>query len=151
MGADVKGALEQNPAQKHRYKMLVVGLNPAELNPTSIDGIEATTGVAELPDRTRISDGVIKAGSFTIKMPVHHVVEMAALKTWYKDTRAKAPSEYKKTVTILHLNGARAIVRTTKLGGVWPEGYSESSLEMGNEGEMGETEWTLSFDSATFD
>jgi len=151
MNGVVKGALEQNPAQKHRYKMLVVGLNPAELHPTSISGIEAMTGVAELPDRTRISDGVIKAGSFTIKIPGHHKIELASLNSWLGDVKTKAPSDYKKDATIIAYDGGRNAVRVITLSNVWPEGYSESDFEMGNEGEMSEIEWTMSFDTPSFE
>jgi len=146
---NVKGALKNDPGQVHRYRLMVIGLNPSDLNPTKVGGIEQETGKAELPDRTAISDGVPKAGELTVTIPAHHGIELGAVEAWYNDTRAKAPSKYKKSGTLLVFNGARQIVRTVKLTGLWPNKRTEPDYEMSAEGDMAEVEWTFSFDEAS--
>jgi hypothetical protein len=140
----IKGAIQPNHIPVNKYRFLVVGLPP--LTPTKIDGIEEELEAVDLPDRTRASGGNTKPVEFSLMLPAHHAVEQAAMEAWFKSSQDPVLPGYKKAATLLitPINGGAPKPRT--LVGVFPTKRKDPDLEMKNEGDMAEVQWTLSAD-----
>lgn len=140
----MKGAIRPNHIAVNKYTFLVLGLPP--LTPTKISGIEEELEAVDLPDRTKASGGNTKAVEFTIMLPMHHTIEMAAMEAWFRESQDPVLPTYKKAATLLMLPIGPGIPRTRSLIGVFPTKRKDPDLEMKNEGEMAEVEWTISAD-----
>ena len=140
----MKGEIKPDHIGVNKYTLLVAGL--VELTCTEISGLEDELNTVELPDRTVASGGNRAASEFTIKIPLHHGVEQAAMELWFRESQDPVSPTYKKPVTLTHESGSGANDRSFTLVGVFPMKRKLPDLEMKNEGEMAEVEWTLSVD-----
>ena len=140
----MKGAIKADHIPLNKFKLLVIGLPP--LTPTSVSGIEEELEVVNLPDRTQASGGNTKPGEFTIKLPMHHSIEQAAMELWLRESQDPVTPTYKKAATLIHQSIGGTIFRSFTLVGVFPSKRKLPDLEMANEGELAEVEWTLKFD-----
>lgn len=140
----MKGVIKPDHIPINKFQFLVLGL--VDLMLTEIGGIEDELQVTELPDRTMASAGYRNSTEMTIKLPMHHTVEMAAMELWYRESQDPVSPGYKKTATLVHRSLSGDIERTYTLTGVFPKKRTLPDLELANEGEMAETEWELSVD-----
>lgn len=140
----MKGAIKGNHIPVNKYQLLVLGLPP--LTPTEISGLEDELQTTELPDRTRASGGNRGPLEFTIKLPMHHLVEQAAMEVWFRESQDPVLPSYKKVATLIHQSITGSLVKTYSLLAVFPTKRKLPDLEMANEGELALVEWTLSID-----
>jgi hypothetical protein len=140
----MKGVIQPDHMPVNRYQLLVLGMIP--ITCTEISGIEDELQTAEMPDRTVVSGGNRAAFEFTIMVPMHHAAEQAALELWFRESQDPVLPTYKKTVTLVHERVSGANFRSFTLSGVFPKKRALPDLEMANEGEMAQVEWTLSGD-----
>lgn len=141
----MKGALQADHISKNNYEMKVIGL--PDLTIVSTGTIEEELQTVELPDNTKASGGDTNPGEFTFTLPMHHKVQEIAVEAWYQEGKGPVSPGYKKPVVMTYKSISDQNVRAYTLEGcfitkrVIPEG------EMGDDGEMQTTEWTLSYDN----
>ena len=140
----IKGAIQPNHMPMNKYQLLVLGLPP--LTPTEVSGMEEELETTDLPDRTKASGGQTKTIEFTIKIPLHHTVEMAALESWFKEGQDPVDPNYKKTGSLIHQRIGVGIPRTYTVIGAFVYKRKLPDLAMENEGEMSVAEWSVCAD-----
>lgn len=140
----LKGKIQENHIALNNYQLLVVGLPP--LTPTKVSGLEEELDVVTLPDRTQASGGNTKPGEFTIMLPMHHLIEQAAMELWFKGSQDPVVPGYKKPATVIYKSIQDTVLKTYTLVGVFPSKRKTPDAEMSNDGDMAEVEWTLKFD-----
>lgn len=143
----MKGEINPDHMPVNKFQFRVLGL--IELTTTQISGIEEELNRVELPDQTAASGGTRPPGTFELKIPMHHDVEFVAMEAWYKEGQDPVSPTYKKPATLSHesLSGTR--VRNFTLGGLWVMKRVLPDLDKGNEGEMADVTYTLSYDNIT--
>lgn len=140
----MKGVIQGDHIPVNKYQLLVLGMPPLVI--TELSGIEDELETADLPDRTVASGGNRKATEFTMMIPMHHGVEQAAMEVWYRESQDPVSPTYKKAGTLVHTSISGSTLRTFTLIGVFPKKRALPDLEMVNEGEMAQVEWTMSTD-----
>lgn len=140
----MKGVIQGDHIPVNKFQLLMAGLPPLVI--TELSGIEDELETADLPDRTVASGGNRKATEFTMMIPMHHLVEQAAMELWYREGQDPVLPTYKKIGTLVHQSISGAVLRTFTLVGVFPKKRGLPDLEMVNEGEMAGVEWTMSAD-----
>lgn len=124
---------------------LVVPDSPGRLWFTAVSGLEQTLETVDLPDRTKASGGNMTAVEFTASHPKHHAIEDAYLEAWFQMGRIAAPT-YKKLGTLLVRSISGLQTRSYSLFNLFISARSTPDLEMENEGELFQTEWTFMCD-----
>lgn len=140
----MKSVLQSDHIPVNKYDMLVLGLPPMMF--TEISGIEEELQVVELPDRTVASGGNTGPIEFTAMLPMHHLAEQAAMELWYAESQGDVSPLYKKPGTLVHKSISGQVLRTYTLINLFPSKRVLPDLEMGNEGEMAQVEWTFRAD-----
>jgi len=141
----LKGTIATGHAPINKYEFSVETL-PALIF-TTVAGIEQETGGTVLPDKTKASGGEQEPFEMTCELPLHHVAEVAAIESWFKEAKDPVTATYKKTGTMLYYDIHGAVVKAISLSGVWVTKVKYPDTEMGNEeGEMGLLEVTMSVD-----
>lgn len=133
-----------DPIQVSNYTIKVVGL--PDLTPTSIGALEQEIDTADLPDRTTVSGGRTKPGEFEMKIPLHHAVEIAAMKAWRNEAKDPQTPTYKKTGTVQMYSGTRLNNVVVTIVGLYCSKIALPDLEMNNDGEMAEATFTMKYD-----
>lgn len=141
----MKGSIAPNHIPVNKYQFLIVGLPP--LTPIEVSGIEEELQTIDLPDRTKASGGNTSASEVTIKIPLHHTVEIAAMEAWFRAGQDPVLPNYKKSGSLLlesvSLTGP---TRSYNLSGVFVTKRALPDLEQANDGDMAAAEFTLSID-----
>lgn len=140
----IKGSIKPDHIALNQYQLLVVGLPPITF--TTVGDIEEELETVELPDRTKASGGNTKAGEFTATMPMHHLVELAALELWYKEGQHPVTATYKKPGTMIYKGIDGKVFKSYSLTGLFISKRKLPGTDMKNAGEMAEVELTFSFD-----
>lgn len=140
----MKGTIRPDHIPLNKYLLLLVGL--PRLTFTKISGIEDELEVANLPDRTQASGGNRKANEFTAMLPLHHITEQAAMEAWFRESQDPVSPLYKKQGTLVMQSISGITIKTFQVAGIFPSKRKLPDLEMVNEGEMAETEWTFKAD-----
>ena len=140
----MKGAIRPDHIPVNKYQLLVLGLPPLTI--TELSGIEDTLQTATMPDRTVASGGNREASESTAMTPMHHKAEQLIWEAWYRESQDPVLPTYKKTATLVHQSISGAVVQAYQLVGVFPKKRKLPDLEMQNEGELSQVEWTLSID-----
>lgn len=140
----LKGAVQENHIPVNNYEFLVEGLAVPILF-TSIGSLEEELETADMPDRTVVSGGNVKAIESDFEMFEHHTAQLAAMRDWYAQAKAGTPG-YKKVGTLIkrHIDGTVATTRACS--GVFPKKEVSSDLELANAGEPAMVKFTLSID-----
>lgn len=140
----MKGSIQPDHIPKNKYVLSFMGLPPITF--TKVSGLEEELDNVTLPDRTQASGGNTKAGEFTASMPTHHTPERNALENWNIQCRDPVSPAYKKTGTLTKqsLTGMNTV--SYILQGCFISKRSTPDVEMSNEGELDEIEWTFKFD-----
>ena len=140
----MKGAIQADHIPINKYELLVLGM--PSLTPTEVSGIEDELQTTELPDRTRASGGNRGPTEFTMMLPMHHLLEQAAMEVWYRESQDPVLPTYKKVGTLIHKSNSGETLRTYSLLKAFPTKRVLPDLEMENEGEIALVEWTISVD-----
>jgi hypothetical protein len=140
----VKGVIRADHIAVNKYKLLVVGLPVFTF--TKVSGIEDELETVDLPDRTTASGGNRKSTEMECEMPMHHLVEQAAMELWYKISQDPVDPLYKKPCTLIMQSISGLVVKTHQLIGVYPFKRVLPELEMVNEGELAITKWSFKID-----
>lgn len=140
----MKGKILANHVPKNNYDLQVIGL--PEIVFTEIGDIEETLDVVDLPDRTRASGGTKQAGDFSVIVPSHHDVDIAAMEAWFLEAQGNVSPTYKKAgiYTKKGLDGSN--IRQYSLIGLFCSARTLTTVNLENEGEMDAVEYTLNFD-----
>lgn len=140
----IKGQLKADHIPVSNYSLTVVGLPPLTI--TDLSGIEDELKTVELPDNTMASGGERTPNEFDVSLPTHHEVEELAMETWYQEGQHPISPTYKKEAILVMQSGSETMFRSFSLSGLFVKKRTLPDLEMGNDGEMAKTVWTLSFD-----
>lgn len=140
----MKGDIQPDHMPVNNYELSIIGL--PNLTPTEVSGLEEELNTTDLPDRTRASGGQKPPTEFTIMIPLHHEVEMAAMEVWYAEGQDPVSPTYKKVGTITHKSISGTNLRSYTLVGAFVMKRVLPDLEKENEGEMAAAEWTISVD-----
>ena len=140
----MKGSIQPDHIPKNKYVLTIIGLPPITF--TKVSGLEEELETVDLPDRTVASGGNTKAVEFTVSMPTHHTPERIAMENWNLQCRDPVAPNYKKIGTLVKqsLTGINMVSYT--LQGLFVKKRSTPDVEMSNEGELDELEWTMSAD-----
>lgn len=141
----MKGVLDADHIAVNKYKITIPALG-VTLKPTEVSGLEEELEVSELPDRTKASGGHTKATEFTMKIPLHHLIEVAAMEIWYAKCKDPVSPDYKYAGIVQMTSISGNINRVYDMTGLFPSKRVLPDLEMANEGEMATVEWTISVD-----
>jgi hypothetical protein len=139
-----KFAIQEDHIRANKYIFSVSGLPPITF--TSVGSLANELDVVDLPDRTQASGGRTKAGECEVKVPSHHVVEVAACDSWVDEAKDPVSPTYKKVGTMTFQSGTGLKVRTKTLIGCFLSKGELPEAEMNNEGEMVEDTYTLKWD-----
>lgn len=140
----MKGTIKPDHMPLNKYTLQIIGLIPITM--TKVTGVEDELEVIEMPDRTKASGGFRKATEFSAMVPLHHTAEQAALELWFRESQDPISPGYKKACTLTHESLSGDNTRTFSLAGVFPMKRKLPDLEVKNEGELAEVEWTFSAD-----
>lgn len=140
----LKGQINPDHIAKNRYEILFEGLPP--LHPTTVSGLEEETDNVELPDQTRVTGGGSKPLDVTVAIPAHHTVEIAAMELWLREARGQVSPTYKKQGTLIMKSITGTNFRSYTLNGCWIMKRLTPDLEMSNDGEEVDIEYTVSID-----
>ncbi|MCH7726063.1 MAG: phage tail protein [Planctomycetes bacterium] len=138
----MKGVIQADHIAVNNFQLLVLGIPPLVI--TELSGIEDELETADLPDRTRASGGNRKATEFTFMLPMHHVVQQAAMEAWFREAQDPVTPTYRKAGTLIHTSISGSTLRTFTLTGLFPTKRGLPDLELVNEGEMAAVEWSMS-------
>lgn len=140
----MKGQIKPDHIPVNKYQLTIIGLPP--LTPIEISGMEDELETTDLPDRTTASGGNRGPSEFTMMIPAHHLVEVAACEVWYKEAQEPVSPGYKKPgiLAMKSLSGKAARRRT--LVGAYISKRADPDLELANEGEMAAIEYTVKVD-----
>lgn len=137
----MKGDIKADHIPVNKYKLLIIGL-PA-ITPTEISGMEDELESVDLPDRTSASGGNRKPTEFTMMIPAHHTVEIAACEIWFKQGQEPVSPLYKKVGILQMFSLSGQITRSRSIIGAHITKRVDPDLEMANEGEMAVIEYTV--------
>lgn len=140
----MKGAIQPDHIPLNKYSFIVAGLAPMTF--TTVSGLEEELENVELPDRTAASGGNTKPIEFTATHPMHHLIEQAAMETWYLQSQDPVDPTYKKAGTIVMSSLSGLVTKRYMVSGVFPCKRKTGDLDMNNEGELHQVEWTFKAD-----
>ena len=140
----MRGQIRPDHIALNQYQLIVVGLPPLTI--VTISGIEEELEAVELPDRTMASGGHTGTVELTIGIPMHHLVEQAAMEVWWRQAQDPVSPVYKLPATLIHQSISGNAFRSFTLLGVFVKGRNLPDLELVNEGEMAVVEWVLNAD-----
>lgn len=129
----------------NKYALAVAQLG-ADITFTSVGALEREIDKVELPDRTAASGGRTKPIEFEVKVPAHHLDEIAIMDKWIEDGQDPVDPNYKRTGTLsmISISGLGRYVGT--LVGLWAQKDATPELEMNSEGDMAEKTYTMCCD-----
>lgn len=140
----MKGSVQPNHIPVNNFELFVIGMPPILF--TEVSGLEQETESADMPDRTVVSGGNVKATEFTAMMFEHHRVELAALELWRREGVDPVSPTYKKIGTLIKRSIDGQIASTRTITGLWIKKRTDADLDMANEGEPAMVEFTFSAD-----
>lgn len=141
----IKATLQPDHIPVNKYEMLILGM--PSITFTKISGMEVEIDTVELPDRTVASGGNVAAIEFTAEMPMHHMVELAALEVWLEEGQDPVSSTYKKAGTLIMKSGTGDTIKTYSMIGLWCCKRKLPDLDFEDEGAMAVVEWTFYCDN----
>ena len=140
----MKGAIQADHIPKNKYKLKVVGL--PEITFTYVGSLEEELENVDLPDRTSASGGNTKYTEFNVRHPTHHVAERIAMENWFTEGQDPVSPNYKKVGTLTKQSLSSMASASYLLQGLYVCKRVTPDLEMANEGELDELEWTMRCD-----
>ena len=140
----MKGAIQPDHIPVNNFELLILGLPP--LTPVEISGLEDELQTTDLPDRTTASGGNRGPTEFEIQLPMHHLLEQAAMEAWLIEAQDPVSPTYKKVGTLIHKSISGVVLRTYSLVGAYTNKRTLPDLEMENEGEIALVGWNIKVD-----
>jgi hypothetical protein len=140
----MKGVIKPDHMAVSKYELLVAGMIP--ITATEIKGISDELQTVELPDQTVASGGNRKSTEFTMKIPMHHTVEVDAMEVWYRSAQDPVLPTYKLAATLIYKSISGNTLRTYAIIGLFPSKRTLPDAEMKNAGDMATVEWTMKAD-----
>ncbi len=140
----MKGEIQADHIPVNKFQLKVVGL--LDLTAVSISGLEDELATIDLPDRTKASGGNRGASEFTMMIPAHHTVEIAAMEVWFKEGQDPIVPTYKKPCTLIMQSLSGQKERSYTLIGVFVMKRTLPDLDKADDGEMASIEWGMSVD-----
>lgn len=137
----MKGVIKPDHIPVNKYQLLAAGLPPLVF--TKVSGMEDELESVDLPDRSVASGGNRKSTELTVMLPLHHTTEQAAMEGWFRESQDPVSPTYKKQGTLVMQSLSGLTVKSFQMKDVFPTKRKLPDLEMVNEGEMAEVEWTL--------
>lgn len=141
----MKGDIRPDHIPMNKFKLIVQGLPLITF--TEVAGLEEELETVDLPDRTAASGGQTKPVEFTAKMPTHHTEQRIAMESWYEEGKDPVSPTYKKIGTLVKMSLSGAQTVSYIMNGLFVCKRNTPDLDMSNEGEMDQIEWTLKADS----
>jgi hypothetical protein len=141
----MKGTIQADHMPVNKYELIVLGLPPITF--VTVSGIEDELQVVDLPDRTRRSGGHRNPTEVVGAVPMHHAIEQAALELWFAEAQDPVSPTAKKVATLIHKSTSGGAFRSFTLDGMFPSKRALPELDMNNEGEMANVEWTFQVDN----
>ena len=128
----------------NKYALAVAGLG--NITYTSVGALEREIDKVDLPDRTSASGGRTKPLEFEVKVPAHHLEEIALMDDWHEQGQDPVDPNYKKTGTLsmISISGLQRYVGT--IVQLWVQKDATPELEMNSEGDMAEKTYTMCAD-----
>lgn len=145
----MKGKIRPNHIAKNSFELIIVGILAPKLSPIEVGDISDVLDVVDLPDRTRASGGNKQAGDFTILIPSHHDIEIAACEAWFKEAQSPVSAVYKKTGVFNKKTLDGKVRRSYALTGAFISERNMTTVSLENEGEMDAVEFKINFDDIT--
>lgn len=143
----LKGRVQPDHIPVNKYNLTMVGLPPVTF--TSVSGTETEVAAIDLPDRTKASGGQVSSGEFTVRVPMHHQIEIGAMDTWFAEGQDPITATYKKAGVLEHTSGTGRIRGNYALTGAWVSKRKLPDLAFDDDGAMAEVEYTICYDSIT--
>lgn len=140
----MKGIVKPGHVPVNNFELIIIGIPPIFF--TEITGTEQETEAVDLPDRTKASGGNVKPTEVTAKMLLHHTIELAALELWRLEAIGNVTPTYKKIGNLINRSIENSIRSTRTYLGMWPMKRKDPDLDVKNEGDPAEIEWTFSID-----
>lgn len=140
----MKGDIQPDHIPVNKYQLLILGLPPMVF--TEVGGIEQEISAIDLPDDTVASGGKTRPVEFTVSVPEHHIVEQAAMESWFAEGQDPVSPTYKKSGTLIKQSGTGNILRTYSIVDAWVSRRATPDLDMANDGDMATTEYTIRAD-----
>lgn len=141
----IKGILDENRVQTNKYDLMFQP-GPGLITFTSIGSMEEELDASELPDRTVRSGGRKKPGTTDLVQPMHHDLEVLAMKVWWLECQDKvSPLHLKIGTLIIYDQSGLPRVRHTILN-CWLSKRVLPDLELEGDGDMGTYTWTMNYD-----
>ena len=138
-----KGTILPDHLPKNQFVLTIPQAPPITF--TKVGGLEEELETVDLPDRTKASGGQKKAFEFTATVPEHHKQQVAFLELWFKASQHPVAPNYKKACTLTRIS-LGGVPKSYSLIGVFTKKRKTDDLEMTNEGEASEQEWTFCVD-----
>ncbi len=146
----MKGAIKPNHIPVNKFTLVIGDALIPPLTIVELSGIEEELQTVDLPDRTKASGGNTGPSEFTMTIPMHHVLEQAALELWWVQCQDPVATGYKKPGTLIH-NSIETLIgvqgKSYTLDGMFLSKRVLPDLDMANEGEQANVEWTVSVDT----
>lgn len=148
-----KAVLEGNIFPKAKQRLLIDGLSESEVLWITRDTIEASVGVIELEDQTKVPGGRTRSGEFTVTLQLANDTDRQAFFRWKRqcqDINGRGISpDYKRngTITYLRLHQGDRPFRV-RLIGIWPSSVKLPDYDMNGDDGDGDCrlEVTIQFD-----
>jgi hypothetical protein len=141
----MKGKVKADHIPVNKYELLFIGLPPITV--TKMSGLEKELETVDLPDRTTASGGNTKPIEWTMEIPMHHVIEQAAMEAWFQESQDPVSPNYKKNGTLVGTSLSGSIIVSKSILAAFPSKPKYPDLDMSNEGEMAVVEWTMKCDN----
>lgn len=130
------------PVSKYRFQP--IGL-PSILF-TSVGALEQEMDTVDLPDRTKASGGRAKPGDSDVKVPMHHLNEIAAMDAWYEEAKDPVTLTYKKVGTMSFISLSGLVIQSYTVLGAWLNKRATPDGELDNEGDLSEVTYGMCWD-----
>ena len=125
----------------NKYELAVAGIPTITF--TTVGALEEELDKIDLPDRTAASGGRAKPVEFDVKVPMHHVEEIAAMEAWYEEGQDPVSPGYQKTGALSNLSLSGLSRFMTTLYKLWVFKRATPELDMNNDGDMAEKTYTM--------
>jgi hypothetical protein len=144
----MKGVISSDHIPVNKYQLLFLGMPPLTI--TEISGIEQELQTTDLPDKTVASGGDVLPVEFSIKIPLHETVQVAACELWLSLSKGDVDPNYKLMGTLIMQSITGNLLRTYALVNAFPFKRGLPDLSMENEGDAAIVEFGFKADDVFF-
>lgn len=131
---------------RNKFELVVVGL--PKITFTTVSSITDATTETTLPDGTSASGGKTTPKEFTVTVPAHHLVQVAAMDNWKRQGEDPVDQGYKKAGTLIGYTGTGNAFKSWSLSGLWCRDRVTPDFDMDDDGEMAVVTYLMKADKA---